>query len=87
MAQAQIPEIELSDPAVPGDPFTAYGSARERGPLARLVTPGFGAMWAVTRSCPPCRVPRALPSPALPRRGAARAVEPLRRAVSHPANV
>lgn len=46
---AEIPEIELSDPAVLADPFTAYGEARERGPLARLVTPGFGAMWAVTR--------------------------------------
>ncbi|RKT54549.1 cytochrome P450 family protein [Saccharothrix australiensis] len=44
-----IPEIDLSDPAVLRDPFTAYGRARERGPLARLVTPGFGAMWAVTR--------------------------------------
>jgi cytochrome P450 len=45
----EIPDIELSDPAVLRDPFTAYGRARERGPLARLVTPGFGAMWAVTR--------------------------------------
>ncbi|WAL66383.1 cytochrome P450 [Amycolatopsis cynarae] len=44
-----IPEIDLSDPAVLSDPFTAYGRARELGPLARLVTPGFGAMWAVTR--------------------------------------
>src|SRR6266568_1021753 len=45
----EIPEVDLSDPAVLTDPFTAYGTARERGPLARLVTPGFGAMWAVTR--------------------------------------
>lgn len=45
----EIPEIDLSDPAVLRDPFTAYGRARESGPLARLVTPGFGAMWAVTR--------------------------------------
>jgi cytochrome P450 len=44
-----IPEIELSDPAVLADPFAAYGAARERGPVARLVAPGFGAMWAVTR--------------------------------------
>jgi cytochrome P450 len=44
-----IPEIDLSDPEVLRDPFTAYGTARERGPLARLVTPGFGAMLAVTR--------------------------------------
>ncbi|HJP77927.1 MAG TPA: cytochrome P450 [Pseudonocardiaceae bacterium] len=46
---SQIPEIELSDPAVLADPFTAYGTAREAGPVARLVTPGFGTMWAVTR--------------------------------------
>lgn len=45
----EIPEVDLSDPTVLADPFTAYGTARERGPLARLVTPGFGAMWAVTR--------------------------------------
>lgn len=46
---AEIPEVELSDPAVLGDPFTAYAEARERGPLARLAAPGFGTMWAVTR--------------------------------------
>lgn len=45
----EAPEIDLSDPVVLRDPFTAYGRARERGPLARLVTPGFGAMCAVTR--------------------------------------
>jgi cytochrome P450 len=45
----EIPEIDLSDSAVLRDPFLAYGVARERSPLARLVTPGFGAMWAVTR--------------------------------------
>ncbi|HEY3610115.1 MAG TPA: cytochrome P450 [Pseudonocardiaceae bacterium] len=45
----EIPEIDLSDSAVLRNPFTAYGAARERSPLARLVTPGFGAMWAVTR--------------------------------------
>lgn len=44
-----IPEVDLSDPAVLADPFTEYGKARERGPLARLTTPGFGVMWAVTR--------------------------------------
>jgi cytochrome P450 len=46
---ATVYEIDLSDPAVLRDPFTAYAAARERGPLARLVTPGFGSMWAVTR--------------------------------------
>lgn len=45
----EIPEVNLSDPAVLQDPFTAYGLARERSPLARLMTPGFGAMWVVTR--------------------------------------
>jgi cytochrome P450 len=45
----EIPEVDLSDPVVLRDPLTAYGRARERGPLARLVTPGFGAMWAVTQ--------------------------------------
>lgn len=44
-----VPEIDLSDPTVMRDPFTAYGQVRERSPLARLVTPGFGAMWAVLR--------------------------------------
>lgn len=44
-----IPEIDLADPAVLRDPFTAYGQAREAAPLARLVAPGFGGMWVVTR--------------------------------------
>jgi cytochrome P450 len=43
------PEIDLSDPQVMHDPFTAYGRVRERSPVARLVAPGFGGMWAVTR--------------------------------------
>src|SRR5215475_194288 len=46
---ADLPEIKLSDPEVLRDPFTAYGQVRERSPLARLVAPGFGGMWAVTR--------------------------------------
>ena len=44
-----VPEIDLSDAEVLRDPFTAYGRAREQGPVARLSTPGFGSMWAVTR--------------------------------------
>ena len=44
-----IPEIALSDEAVMRDPFTAYGRAREQGPVARISAPGFGGMWAVTR--------------------------------------
>jgi cytochrome P450 len=43
-----VHEIHLSDPAVLRDPFAAYRAAREHGPVARLVTPGFGSMWAVT---------------------------------------
>jgi cytochrome P450 len=43
-----VNEIDLSDPAVLRDPFAAYRTARERGRVARLVTPGFGSMWAVT---------------------------------------
>jgi cytochrome P450 len=44
-----VPEIDLSDAEVLRDPFSAYGQARERSPLARLSAPGFGPMWAVTR--------------------------------------
>jgi cytochrome P450 len=44
-----VPEIDLTDPAVLLDPFTAYGRARERAPVARLHAPGMPPMWAVTR--------------------------------------
>ncbi|XVQ08188.1 cytochrome P450 family protein [Spirillospora sp. CA-255316] len=44
-----LPEIDLTDPAVVRDPFTVYGEARERSPLARLAMPGFGRLWLVTR--------------------------------------
>jgi len=44
-----VPEIDLTDPAVLGDPFTAYGHARERAPVARLHAPGMPPLWAVTR--------------------------------------
>ncbi|MEU6785432.1 cytochrome P450 [Nonomuraea angiospora] len=46
---AEVPEVDLTDPAVLADPFTAYTSAREQSPVARLVAPGFGPFWAVTR--------------------------------------
>ncbi|MGE5135416.1 MAG: cytochrome P450 [Gemmatimonadota bacterium] len=46
---AAVPEIDLSDPQVLRDPFTACGRIRERSPLARLVIPGMRAMWAVLR--------------------------------------
>jgi cytochrome P450 len=48
-AMSDIPEIDLTDVEVLRDPFTAYGSARERSPLARLLVPGIGPMWTVTR--------------------------------------
>jgi cytochrome P450 len=44
-----LPEIDLTDPAVLGDPFTTHGQARERSPLVRLLVPGMPAMWGVTR--------------------------------------
>ena len=44
-----VPEIDLTDPEVLRDPFAAYGHARERSPLARILTPGFSPMWALTR--------------------------------------
>lgn len=43
------PEVDLTDPEVLRDPFTAYGRAREAGPLARLLIPGLGPVWALTR--------------------------------------
>lgn len=44
-----VPEIDLTDAAVLRDPLAAYGQARESSPLARLLPPGFGPMWALTR--------------------------------------
>jgi cytochrome P450 len=44
-----LPEIDLTAPDVLRDPFTVYGQARERSPLARLSVPGMPAMWGVTR--------------------------------------
>ncbi|GAA2112763.1 cytochrome P450 [Actinomadura alba] len=44
-----IPEIDLTDIAVIRDPFAAYGQARERSPLARLLIPGMDPMWVLTR--------------------------------------
>ncbi|MFG2074723.1 cytochrome P450 family protein [Nonomuraea maritima] len=48
-AMGDIPEIDLTDPAVLGDLPAAYARAREQSPVARLVAPGFGPFWAVTR--------------------------------------
>ena len=41
--------LELTDPELLCDPFSVYGRARQEAPLARLVMPGGGAMWAVLR--------------------------------------
>jgi len=43
------PEIDLTDFKVLTDPFTAYDQAREASAVARLVIPGFGPFWALTR--------------------------------------
>lgn len=43
------PEIDLTDIGVLTDPFTAYDRARELSPVAKLVIPGFGPFWALTR--------------------------------------
>lgn len=44
-----VPEIDLSDPAVLGDPVATYNEARERCPMAKAAVPGLGALWIVTR--------------------------------------
>ncbi|WP_169946890.1 cytochrome P450 [Microbispora sp. H11081] len=44
-----LPEVDLTDPEVLRDPFTVYGRAREAAPLARLLIPGLGPIWALTR--------------------------------------
>ncbi|GAA2899782.1 cytochrome P450 [Streptosporangium fragile] len=44
-----VPEIDLTDAEVLRDPFTAYGRVRERSPLARLLIPGLGPVWVLTR--------------------------------------
>jgi cytochrome P450 len=49
VTSSEIPEIDLSDPSLLGDPFAAYGRIRETSPLARIPVPGLGALWALTR--------------------------------------
>ncbi|PSL53493.1 cytochrome P450 [Saccharothrix carnea] len=44
-----VPEIDPTKPEVLLDPFTAYGQARERCPVARMTVPGMGDMWVLTR--------------------------------------
>ncbi|WP_370963339.1 cytochrome P450 [Amycolatopsis sp. cg9] len=43
------PEIDLTDLEVLTDPFPAYDRAREVSAVAKLVIPGFGPFWALTR--------------------------------------
>ncbi|MEU8244555.1 cytochrome P450 [Actinoplanes missouriensis] len=47
--ESAVPEISLADPEVLRDPFAAHRRAREQAPLARLLAPGFGSIWLVTR--------------------------------------
>lgn len=44
-----VPVIDISSAEVISDPFTEFGLARERAPLALASGPGFGPIWAVTR--------------------------------------
>ena len=44
-----IPQINLADPAVLTDPFTAYGKVREIAPAAQIVGTGMGPMWVLLR--------------------------------------
>ncbi|MGW4799002.1 cytochrome P450 family protein [Nonomuraea sp. NPDC004297] len=44
-----VPEIDLTDPAVLHDPYPAYARVRDRSAVVRLLVPGFGPFWAVTR--------------------------------------
>ncbi|TDE57018.1 cytochrome P450 [Nonomuraea mesophila] len=45
----EVPEIDLADPAVLGNPLTAFSAVREESPVVRLTAPGIGPLWAVTR--------------------------------------
>ncbi|MGC9379170.1 cytochrome P450 family protein [Streptomyces sp. MH13] len=48
-SRVDVPEIAMVDPEVLSDPISAYGRAREQTPIVRLMAPGFGSIWAVTR--------------------------------------
>ncbi|TDD12187.1 cytochrome P450 family protein [Nonomuraea diastatica] len=45
----EVPQIDLTDPAVLGNPLTAFSPVREESPVVRLAAPGFGPFRAVTR--------------------------------------
>ena len=49
MAVTRVPEIDLTDPELLRDPFTTYGTARELSPMARMMVPGLGPLWVLTR--------------------------------------
>lgn len=49
MRTSEIPEVDLTDPAVVTDPFGTYGRVREQTPVARLLIPGMAPLWAVLR--------------------------------------
>lgn len=44
-----VPEVDLTHAEVVRDPFTVYGRAREEAPVVRLLIPGLGPVWGVTR--------------------------------------
>ncbi|REF00852.1 cytochrome P450 family protein [Thermomonospora umbrina] len=48
-AVSGVPEVDLGDAEVIRDPFTVYGRTRETAALARLLIPGMGSLWGVTR--------------------------------------
>jgi cytochrome P450 len=49
VTSSEIPELDLTDPALLADPAAVYGAVREASPLARIPIPGIGTMWALTR--------------------------------------
>ena len=61
-----IPAIDLTDPAVARDPFTAYGRARGSRAAGPLGAPGFGPMWVADRHAD---IRTMLGRPAIPRSG------------------
>ena len=44
-----VPELDLTDPELIRDPFTAYGRVREIAPVARMPMPGIGTIWVLLR--------------------------------------
>jgi cytochrome P450 len=46
---SDVPEMDLTDLTVLGDPFGAFTRAREESAVVRLLAPGMPVFWAVTR--------------------------------------